>query len=326
MENVTDSVFRRIIASYSPPDVFFTEFVAARDLRLHRTGSLRRITWTAQERPLVVQLWGIDPDDFFQAARLLHELGYDGIDINMGCSVRKIARIGAGAGLIGHPERAIAILDATRSGAGGTPVSVKTRIGRDRYDPEGWIAPLLRAGPAALTVHGRPSSRPIADSSPADWRTIREIALLRDTLAPGVLLVGNGDVSSVDAGVALAAESGVDGVMIGRAALRNPSVFYRPGSSSGQPLAAARDARVAAARRHVALFAQVWGDARNFAALKKYLKCYLAGYEGAEQDRARAMAAGSLAEFPTLLESPGLLEKSVARDRSAAPDQAVTFE
>src|SRR4051812_31128555 len=217
MADVTDAAFRRVIAKYSRhgeadggPDVFWTEFVAADGLMSAGREKLKYdLIYTGAERPIVAQLFGSNPEKMEAAARLCAELGFDGIDINMGCPDKTIEKQGAGAGMIKTPDIAVAIIAAAKRGAGTVPVSVKTRVGYNTVDIENWISLLLKQDIAALTVHAR--TRKDLSKVPAHWEYLKEVVALRDKLAPHTVVIGNGDVISIADGKHKAAQSGCDG-------------------------------------------------------------------------------------------------------------------
>jgi tRNA-dihydrouridine synthase len=240
MADVTDPAFRRIIAKYGKPDVLWTEFVSADGLMLGgREKLIRDLAYTEGERPIVAQLFGSNTDTMRAAAKLCAELGFDGIDINMGCPDRSIEKQGAGAATIKTPDVAVAIIRAAKDGirdavtenthdATGAPIrsiplSVKTRIGYTKNEIETWIPVLLKENLAALTIHCR--TRKEMSSVPARWEHIEEVTSLRDKLAPETLIIGNGDVRDVSHGMELAKKHGADGVMIGRSIFGNPWLF-----------------------------------------------------------------------------------------------------
>ena len=214
MADVTDPAFRRIIATYGKPDVMWTEFVSADGLMLGgREALMRDLAYTEDERPIIAQLFGSNPETMRDAAKLCTKLGFDGIDINMGCPDRSIEKQGAGAAIIKTPDIAVAVIRAAKEGitlaveeaaTNGTnksrpvreiPLSVKTRIGYSTNEIATWIPILLKENIAALTVHCR--TRKEMSKVPARWEHIREVVALRDKLAPHTLVIGNGDVRDV---------------------------------------------------------------------------------------------------------------------------------
>jgi nifR3 family TIM-barrel protein len=280
MEDVTDSVFRRIIASCGRPDVFFTEFTHT-DIVLAKRKKWRGITprlrYTDGEHPLVAQIWGNDPEQYRLAALRLRDMGFDGIDINMGCPVRKIRKKGACSALILQPALAAELIAAAREG--GLPVSVKTRIGYDDDRTEEWMSHLLRQRPDALTVHGRTAAQ--ESEGPVNWEAIARTAALRNELSPGTAVFGNGDVLSGTEIVARASRYGLDGVMVGRGVFADPYLFAADGRA-GRFAGAPADEKLDLLVRHVELYRDFWGPARNYEVLKKFYKIYLVGFDGAD--------------------------------------------
>ena len=296
MEDVTDTVFRRIVASCARPHVFFTEFVSAEGLAsAGRAAVIHRLRFTPGERPLVAQIWGIDPDNFREAGALIRELGFDGIDINMGCPVPKIVKHGACAALIENKSLAAELVAAAREGAAGLPLSIKTRIGFRRRATEEWIGFLLELEPEVLTVHGRIAKH--MSSVPADWHEIAKAVTLRNEMKSRTLILGNGDVSSATDMHEKVALHGVDGVMIGRGIFHNPFFF----DSSGRSLATATpDEKLDLLLRHARLYADTWGEGRDFEVLKKFFKIYVVNFRGAPALRAELMRAGSLSDVEAI--------------------------
>lgn len=229
MADVTDAAFRRMLAKYGKPDVMWTEFVSADGLALApeegRQKLLADLLFSEGERPIVAQLFSSNEAHMEAAARLCRELGYDGIDINMGCPDRSIEKQGCGAAMIKTPEVARKIIRAAQRGADGLPVSVKTRAGYLEDEIDTWIPTLLAEQPAVLTLHAR--TRKELSKVPADWERVRRTVALRDELAPDTLIIGNGDVLSLTDAEAKVTESGADGAMIGRALFGNPWFFNR---------------------------------------------------------------------------------------------------
>ncbi len=229
MADVTDPAFRRIIASYGKPDVTWTEFVSADGLA-HPTGRenlIKDLAFTDAERPIVAQLFSSNPVNMKNAAKLCAELGFDGVDINMGCPDRTIEKQGCGSAMIKTPDKALEIIQAARQGITESgkeiPVSVKTRVGYNKEDIDGWIAFLLKQNLAALTVHAR--TRKDMSQVPANWDYISRVVKLRDELAPDTIIIGNGDVVDMADGLEKAKQTGADGLMIGRACFGNPWIF-----------------------------------------------------------------------------------------------------
>lgn len=292
MAEVTDVVFRQFVLAYSRPDVLYTEFVACRGLlnAEGRKNLMCDLYYTLTHRPIVAQIFGGDPKDFYASARLICELGFDGVDINMGCPDKKVEKQGAGAALIKDPKRAQDIILATKEGAGGIPVAVKTRIGYNKIETESWIGALCEVKPEVITVHGR--TRKEMSLVPARWD---EIARAVEIIAGhDIVAVGNGDVTSREEGERKAEESGADGVMIGRGVFGNPWVF-----SQNAPRRCAKE-KVQALLRLAYMFETFWrGDygTKNFNILKKHVKAYVNGFDGAKELRELLMGTQNAREM-----------------------------
>jgi tRNA-dihydrouridine synthase len=272
MEDVTDTVFRRIVAKTGAPDIFFTEFVNVGGLVTRgRRAASRRLIHTEGEQPLIAQIWGEDPETFRTIARELAsgEFGpFVGIDLNMGCPERKVVKRGSCAGLIGRPDHAIEIIRATKEGAGDLPVSVKTRCGINDWVTEEWATTLLNQDLAALTIHGRIARE--KSTFPARWEEIAKVVALRDKLGTTTPIIGNGDVSSYQDGLDKVVQYGVDGVMVGRGIFRN-LWFFDPAID---PATITLAERVALLAEHIRWWKESWGGDKNFEALKKFYKAY----------------------------------------------------
>lgn len=280
MANVTDCAFRQIIAKYGKPDVMWTEFVSCDGLQSRgRSKLLIDLAYSEAERPMVAQIFGSKPDNFYKTALLCQELGFDGIDINMGCPDRTIEKQGAGACLMKHPKLAQEIIAATIRGAGNLPVSVKTRIGYGKNQLNEWLPALLEVEPAAITIHCR--TRQEMSKVPARWEHVREAVSLRDSLKSSTLILGNGDVVDVPDAIKKAAETGADGVMIGRGIFGNPWLFNR--ERDYRTIAPLEKMRVMV--EHTYLFEKLLGEHKSFAIMKKHYKAYVNGFDGARELR-----------------------------------------
>ena len=346
MDGVTDAGFRSIIAQQGKPDVTFTEFTHVRDVCRGPARLLETLIYSEIERPMVAQLYGHDPDLFYQAAHAVCELGFDGLDLNMGCPSKAVASSGSGAGLIRTPDVAHAIMSATKQGiadwAGGQrldqvgfkaaqiaefrrlneqrggpspavrrllPVSVKTRLGYDAVVVEPWVEHLLREQPAVISLHGRTLKQMYRGE--ADWSAIARAAAL--TKGTGTLLLGNGDVQSLDDAVARIWETGVDGVLVGRAVLGAPWFFRLkeqaralasgPGPQEGTSCrgeAVECDRRFAVLLDHARQFEALFGPGQ-FHRMRKQLGWYCKGFPHAAALRARMFRLSSVRELEALL-------------------------
>jgi nifR3 family TIM-barrel protein len=300
MADVTDAPFRRMIAKYSAhtrpdgsvggPDVMWTEFVSADGLmRATPEGKaklMKDLVYAQEERPIVAQLFTSNPEHMEQASALCRELGFDGIDINMGCPDKSIERQGCGSAMIKNPESAKAVIEAAQRGAGDLPVSVKTRLGYNQDQLEEWLPYLLSCNPAAITVHAR--TRKEMSKVPARWERVARAVEIRDELQPELqgrtLILGNGDALSLEDAKAKAAFSGADGVMLGRAIFGNPWLFHPEKDLSNVDL----EERFSVMLEHTRLFEELLPH-KNFAIMKKHYKAYVNGFDGAKELRGELM-------------------------------------
>jgi tRNA-dihydrouridine synthase len=282
MEDVTDTVFRRIVKEAGAPDLFVTEFTSTDGLcTAGRPRVIGRLRYTLDEKPLVAQVWGNNPEFYRRVALEVREMGFDGLDINMGCPVRKIVSRGSCAALIENPRLAAELIAAARDGGGDLPVSVKTRIGISQPGAERWLGFLLAQGIAALTVHGRTVAQ--QSEGAADWSAVALAVRLRDEAGLATRIVGNGDVRTAEAFRGRARESGADGVMVGRGIFENLFLFRAIRGNAGPHEFALLDpeGKIGWFRRHIALHQETWGRDGRFDVLKKFAKTYLRAFEGA---------------------------------------------
>ncbi len=309
LANVTDAAFRQMFAKYSRhmrkdgslggPDVVWTEFVSADGLMLAnekgRAALMRDLVFTEAERPIVAQFFTSKPDTMRKAAELAVELGFDGIDINMGCPDRSIEGQGAGAALIKTPALAREVLRAAKEGAGKLPVTVKTRIGYNKNELETWLPELLAEEPAVITIHAR--TRKEMSDVPARWEHVKRAVEIRDELQKDLpektLIFGNGDVLGIEDAKKKAKETGADGVMLGRAIFGNPWLF----DPAKDPASITQKEKLAALLEHTDLFMKLLGDIKSFAIMKKHYKAYVNGWDGAKELRARLMETTSAGLF-----------------------------
>jgi tRNA-dihydrouridine synthase len=294
MDDVTDTVFRQIILGTGRPDVFFTEFTNADGLVHGANGiPLRKLTFTPKEHPIVAQIWGVDPEKMEVAAKIVKDLGFDGIDINMGCAVKDIIKRGAGSALIGNYKLSKDIIDAVKRGAGDLPVSVKTRLGRGINIAEEWTTFLLGENLSALTIHARLAKQ--MSKGEADWEEIGKIVEIRNKIAPETLIIGNGDVKSYSEVLEKRKKYNVDGVMIGRGVFANPWVFTKNQTDH------TKEDYINLLLGHINLFEKTWGEKKNFAVLKKFFKMYIKDFKGANQLRIKLMETNNFEEAKKLL-------------------------
>lgn len=301
MANITEEAFRQMLLMYGRPDIFFTEFVSVEGLLSQGKKRLLIDLWhTKKEHPIVAQIFGSKPEQFEKAAKIIRKLGFDGIDINMGCPDKAIEKQGAGAALIKNPELAKQIIRATKKGAGKLPVSIKTRIGYSKNQIKDWIPALLKENIAALTVHFR--ARNETYNIPAHWELAPSILEQRNLYAPDTLILGNGDISNLEDAYVKIKKFGVDGVMVGRGILGNPWFF-----SKQAPLPRKR---LEFMIKHAELFEKLYksnldknsGCIKSFNTIKKYFKTYATGFDGAKELRILLMNTKNAAEVKKITE------------------------
>ena len=310
MEGVTDTVFRQVVGTLASPDVYFTEFTNCEGmLSKGRDKVGRRLIYSETERPLIAQIWGMDSDAFYKVSKLVVEMGFDGIDINMGCPVSAVVARGSCSGLIGNPQLAKEIIESTKKGAEDAsprmPVSVKTRIGLKNITTEEWIGFLLEQNLDALTIHLRTQKE--MSNVPAHFEELAKIVALRDKIAPKTILIANGDIMSKKQGRELVQKYGIEGIMMGRAVFHNPFVFDESVTYEDM----SREERVKLLRHHLEIFEKVWTKdhplsekdiSRSYPPLKRFFKIYISGFDGASELREKLMATMTLNEARNILD------------------------
>lgn len=353
MADVTDCAFRKMINKYGKPDVTWTEFVSAdglmratpegksklmRDLLYNVRDENDAHDAVVSERPIVAQLFSSNPEYMKQACKLVADLGYDGIDINMGCPDKGIEKQGCGSAMIKTPKKAQEIILAAKEGAvraDGTrlPISVKTRIGYNKNELETWLPALLEAGPAVITLHAR--TRKEMSKVPARWEHVARAVEIRDEFSEKIwamekqgsasennsgdntssendsrektLIIGNGDVLSIQDGYEKCKATGADGAMLGRAIFGNPWLFKNlvgdvSGAASdtigapGPAYIPTIQEKLNAMVEHTKIFETHLGDIKNFAIMKKHYKAYVNGFDGAKELRMELMEKATNAD------------------------------
>lgn len=320
MEGVTDVMFRQVIAEAGRPDLFYTEFtnVSSFASEKGRFNALERLEIAPSDKPIIAQIWGKNPEHFGELAAALEGLGFDGLDINMGCPDRHVNAAGGGAAMIKTPELAVECIRKAKQ-ATTLPVSVKTRLGYTYVEEfREWLELLLRENLAALTVHLR--TRKEMSKVPAHYELIPEICELRNQIAPETKLVINGDIKDLRQVKAMAAEyPEVDGYMIGRGVFENPYCFteHEPTREDLMRLLElhlelfeAQDAK------HCAMQAEMMRENPEFALktdgkvrslpyepLKHFFKIYVKSFPGASELRAKMMETHSVEEVRKVLDN-----------------------
>jgi len=325
LANVTDAAFRRIIAKYSKTDgatpyVTYTEFVSADGLckagQEGRAKLMRDLVFSNAERPIVAQFFTSTPEHMEKAAALAQELGFDGVDINMGCPDKTIEKQGAGAKLMLNSALAVQLIEAAKRGAPLLPVSVKTRLGYNKDILDEWLPALLAAKPAAITIHAR--TRKEMSGVPARWERVKRAVGIRNELKSETLIIGNGDVKDLEDAEQKIKETGADGAMLGRAVFGNPWLFspcqggvpggrggqeYRPLRSSDHLPLAGEEIRkkLKVMLEHTKLFERLLGNHKNFAVMKKHFKAYVNGFDGAKELRVELMETKNAKEVEKII-------------------------
>lgn len=291
MDDVTDTVFRQVIARCGKPDIFFTEFTNVEAMcSKGRKKIEKKLKFTKIEKPIIAQIWGKEPENYFKTARVLVEMGFDGIDINMGCPQKDVIKSGNGGAMINSRALVKEIIQATREGAKNLPVSVKTRIGFSGIQTENWIGFLLEQNLDALTIH----LRTVREMSKVDahWEEMKTVQTLRHKINKKTRIIGNGDVKSRIDGEEKCKTYKCDGVMIGRGILQNPWVFNPKIDFEKITLKEKLDLLIF----HLELFENTWGKQKDWNALKKFYKIYVSDFENASEIRNKMMILPSLKE------------------------------
>lgn len=303
MEAVTDTVFRRVVIKAGRPDLFFTEFTNVEGFNSVGNKVVgRRLSFQPEEKPLIAQVWGNNPKNLAKMAKELKKMGFDGIDLNMGCPVKTATKHASGAALILNPELAGQMIKAAKKG--GLPVSVKTRLGYSKMEEwQDWLGFLLRQNIYALTVHARTKKE--MSKVPAHHELFSKIVKLKNEIAPKTLVIGNGDIESREHGLSVAKKHGLDGVMIGRGIFQNITCFRdEPLDLS---LAESKKELLGFFNYHLKLFKQELklNPGKKFEPLKRFFKIYIRDFEGASELRVKLMECKNLEEVERVLKSCG---------------------
>jgi tRNA-dihydrouridine synthase len=341
MDGITDAPFRYITAKHGGPDVTLTEFVNIQSALYSPHTLIKDFTYSEIERPVVAQIYGKTPELFYKVAQVVCELGFDGLDINMGCPAKNVAASGCGAALIRTPELAREIIRAAKAGiadwkngqnltgAGlpnelidqfeaakcrssqaaqkrcAIPLSVKTRLGYDRIIVEEWLSTLLQEGLAAVSLHGRTLAQ--GYKGQADWQAIaRAVDLGRGS---GSLILGNGDVKDLHDARRRILATGVDGVLIGRSAQGAPWLFRNKHAVKQHCDSADEffeEPTVSLTERFQIVmehsaYFERFSGVSRFMAMRKHLTWYCRDFRGAAEMRSQMTRASSAAEVRSIL-------------------------
>lgn len=335
MDGVTDQPYRHIQKKYGQPDLIYTEFTNVEGMCHGATRLLKDFMYDESQRNIIAQIYGTTPEYFRQTATVVCELGFDGVDINMGCPAKNVASSGAGAALIETPELAKEIFLATKAGVADflngkrakdcpdinnkiatevakrathvpqhiierneIPVSIKTRVGYYQPVTEEWITFLLDLEPAAIGLHGRTLKQHY--SGLASWEEIAKAAELAKNT--NTLILGNGDITTNQDAQDRINTYGVDGVLIGRGSFGNPFIFQSE-ITIGSP------SLVEIALEHSYLFEKTYRneDRYNFLPMRKHLGWYIKGFENAKEIRVKLFQANSADDVKTIFEEYNLI-------------------
>jgi len=298
MDDVTDTVFRQIIDDCAPPDIYFTEFVNVDGLQSPgRDRLLHRLAFSDKEKPIIAQIWGLKPENFYKTTKDLIEMGFAGVDINMGCPVKAVIKSGTCSALMNNRDLAVEMIQATQKAAASKiPVSVKTRLGYNEIDLS-WAELLLQQNLDMLTIHGRTKKE--MSKVPSNWSAIGDIRELRDKIAPSTKIVGNGDVISRQQGLELAKTHKLDGIMIGRGIFGDPYIFAK----DSPWLNKSKQDKIELYKKHIELFRDNYkNNERSVKSLNKYCKIYISGFDGAKDIREKLMKTESIEQLLELVE------------------------
>lgn len=294
LDGVTDVVFRQIIVKIGKPNVLFTEFTSCDGLQSVGQEKVKQsLLFKPNEEPIVAQIWGATPQNFYKTAEYIQTLGFSGIDINMGCPIHEIIKDGACSALIENHKLTAEIIAATKNGAPKIPVSIKTRIGIETENIDNWIDFLLKQNLAALTIHLRTAQE--LSKVPAHWELMPKIVELRNTLAPETIIIGNGDITTFDEIQTKYKTYNCDGFMVGRGIFANPWIF------NSQQKDISISERHAIFLQQVKLHKEIWGNTKNFANLKKFCKAYINNFPNSAVYRDTIMKTKSLEELVKVL-------------------------
>lgn len=324
MDGVTDAPMRYIAKKYGKPSVVYTEFVSAEGLwRIKKRGEMDHKIWQelrygADEKPVVAQIFGSDPESFYEASKIVCELGFNGVDINMGCPSPGLEKRGGGAGLIRDKCNAVEVVEATRRGVNDyrknqkdknpekedieIPVSLKTRIGSDRPDKKWWEV-LAGLQMPVVAMHGRTFKQ--LYSGFANWDLLLEASeIIRES---GALFLGNGDVKEIrssstedfkvltGSGREVDLTGKIDGILIGRGAIGNPWILDR------NNFVPTTKQRLDVAVEHSEVFEKILPE-QKFFVMRKHLVGYASGFADASEIRKRLVLSNSAKEVRRIVE------------------------
>ena len=283
-----------MFVKYGKPDILWTEFVSADGLFSDGADKVALdLEFEENEHPIVAQFFTSKPENMSKAAKYALNKGFDGVDINMGCPDRSVEKQGCGADLIKNPDLAVSLINAAKEI--DLPVSVKTRTGYNNVDIEGWITKLLETKISALTVHLR--TRKEMSKVDANWELLDKIILLRNKISPETLIIGNGDIKSIEEGLEKIERYKCDGVMIGRGCFGAPWFFNK------ERQVISSEEKLEILLEHTKLFNKKFSGVKNFAIMKKHFKAYVNCFEGAKELREKLMQASDVKDVLKIIDN-----------------------
>ena len=297
MDGVTDYVHREIVATTAKPDVLYTEFTNVEGLNSRGFGStVKRLKFSENQRYIVAQLWGKNPENFYKAAKMVKEMGFDGIDLNMGCPEPRVMKMKLGAALIGNNEHVAQIIQAIKEGGEGLAISVKTRIGINSIVTQSWISFLLEQKLDELTIHGRTAQE--MSKVPVHWDQIELAVNLKNKISPETVILGNGDVTTQIDAQKVCREYGIDGVMVGRGIFKNPWIF------ESHPREHTQQEYLELLLRHAKLYCEIYPDKRQFGPMKKFMLSYVKNIKNAGEIKDKLIHTSNYSEVAEILSAP----------------------
>jgi len=297
MFGATDSAFRQLLCAIGKPDIMFTEFTNVQAIFSPDTVSLvRQLKYKNKEKPLICQIWGLDPELFQAAAELIVDIGFDGVDINLGCPEKNVLKKGSGAALINNQPLVKKIIKATKKGTKGKiPVSAKIRLGLDKINTDSWIKFLLAQKLDALIVHGRTAKQ--MSKSKAHWDEIKKAVKIKNQLKSKTIIIGNGDIFSRKTAFEKIQYSGVEGVMIGRGVFHDPWIFNKNETIKTKT----RQEKINTLLSHLKIYENTWGTKKPYHPLKRFYKIYLSGFPHALSLRTKLMETTNINQARKIL-------------------------
>jgi nifR3 family TIM-barrel protein len=297
MEGVTDFAFRETVSKYLPkPDVMFTEFTNVDSLTSAGfDDAIQRFKFSSNQKPIVAQIWGTNPEAFYKSAQLVQKLKFDGIDINMGCPDRAVVKLGAGSAMINNPSLAKEVIEAVKKGADKLPISVKTRIGFKTVVTTEWITFLLEQKLDALTIHGRTAKQ--MSKAEINWNEIKKAVDIKNSISPNTLIIGNGDIDSYSEACNVSKKYGLNGVMIGRGIFKNPWVFDKSNDTKEH----IKSEYISVLLKHMILNHKNNSCPKAFEPMKKFFKMYINNFKYASSIRQKLMETKTFDEAFELL-------------------------